>query len=74
MFGLGKPESKFGKFLRKNGLSQQDVVKKSGVNKTTISRLAQGDAFRPSMKNASKIVKALRELTNKNVDYDDFWM
>ncbi|PEN17538.1 transcriptional regulator, partial [Bacillus wiedmannii] len=26
MFGLGKRRSKFGKFLDKNGISQQDVV------------------------------------------------
>jgi len=74
MLGLGKPESKFGRFLRKNGLTQQDVVKKSGVNRTTISRLTQGDAFNPSMKNAIKIEKALRELTNKKIDISDFWM
>lgn len=73
MFGLGKPRSKFGKFLDKNGITQQDLVKKSKVNKATISRICQGDAFQPSMKNASKLIKALRELTGKNVDHDDFW-
>jgi hypothetical protein len=25
------------------------------------------------MKNARKIIKALRDLTGKNIDYDDFW-
>jgi putative transcriptional regulator len=73
MWGLGKPRSKFGKFLDKNDIKQQDLVKESKVNKATISRLCQGDAFQPSMKNASKIVKALKKLSNKNVDYDDFW-
>ncbi|PEE25977.1 transcriptional regulator, partial [Bacillus toyonensis] len=38
MFGLGKQRSKFGKFLDKNGISQQDVVRESGVNRGTISR------------------------------------
>ncbi|QPA33382.1 helix-turn-helix transcriptional regulator [Thermaerobacillus caldiproteolyticus] len=73
MFGLGKPRSKFGKFLDKHEITQQDLVRKSGVNRGTISRLCQGDAFKPSMKNAHKIIKALRQLTGKNVDYDDFW-
>lgn len=73
MFGLGKPRSKFGRFLDKNGISQQDLVRESGVNKGTISRLCQGDAFTPSVKNAGKIVKTLRELTGRNIDYDDFW-
>jgi DNA-binding XRE family transcriptional regulator len=74
MFGLGKPRSRFKKFLDKNGLSQQDVVKESGVNRGTISRICQGDAFQPSLKNGNKIIKALKKLTGKNVDYNDFWM
>lgn len=73
MFGLGKPRSKFGKFLDNNGIQQQDLVRESKVNKTTISRLCQGDAFTPSAKNANKIIKTLRNLTGKNVEYDDFW-
>ena len=74
MFGLGKPRSRFGKFLDKNGISQQDVVRESGVNRGTISRICQGNAFQPSLKNGNKIIKALRRLTNKDVHYDDFWM
>lgn len=54
MFGLGKRRSKFGKFLDKNGISQQDVVRESGVNRGTVSRICQGDAFSPSMKNGQK--------------------
>jgi putative transcriptional regulator len=73
MFGLGKPRSKFGKFLDRNDISQQELANKSKVNKATISRIAQGDAFQPSMKNAGKLIRALRELTGKNVDFDDFW-
>lgn len=73
MFGLGKPRSKIGKFLDKHNISQQELVEKSKVNKATISRICQGDAFQPSMKNASKIIKAIRDLTGKDIDYDDFW-
>ncbi|KYG33439.1 helix-turn-helix domain-containing protein [Priestia endophytica] len=72
MFG-GKPRSKFGRFLDKHKISQQDLVRESKVNKTTISRLCQGDAFNPSIKNATKIKSALKRMTNKNIDYDDFW-
>lgn len=74
LWGLGKPRSKLGRFLDKHEISQQDLVNKSKVNKATISRVCQGDAFQPSMKNASKLIKALKELTGKNVDYHDFWM
>lgn len=73
MFGLGKGRSKFGKFLDKNKISQQDVVKKSGVSRGTISRIAQDDIFEPKIKNAKKIIKALREISDKKIDYDDFW-
>lgn len=73
MFGLGKPRSKFGRFLDKHKIRQQDLVKESKVNKTTISRLCQGDTFKPSLTNGNKIIKALRKMTGKNVNIDDFW-
>lgn len=73
-FSLGKSRSKFGKFLDKYSLSQQDVAQKSGVSKGTISRLCQPEhSDGPTLKNAKKIIKALQDLTGKNIDYDDFW-
>lgn len=72
---LGKKRSKLGRFLDKNDLTQQDIVKESGVSRGTISRLCQVESEDgPTMKNATKIVKALRKLTGKDVHYDDFWM
>ncbi|OOR21506.1 helix-turn-helix transcriptional regulator [Bacillus cereus] len=73
-FGIGKPRSKFGKFLDKHNLTQQELSRESGVNRGTISRLCKGDAFHPSLKNGQKIIKTLRKLTNKNVDHHDFWV
>lgn len=73
-FSLGKRRSKFGKFLDKNELTQQEVVEKSGVSRGTISRLCQVEhEDGPTMKNARKVIKALRDLTGKDIDYDDFW-
>lgn len=72
-FGLGKPRSRFGKWIDKQGISQEELARDSGVNKSTISRLCSGDAFQPSMKNAAKIIKALRN-KGKKIEYDDFWM
>ncbi|MEB3057358.1 helix-turn-helix transcriptional regulator [Bacillus pseudomycoides] len=72
-FGIGKPRSKFGRFLDKHNLTQQEVSRESGVNRGTISRLCKGDAFHPSLKNGLKIIRTLRKLTNKNVDHQDFW-
>jgi transcriptional regulator with XRE-family HTH domain len=72
-FSLGKRRSKFGKFLDKNEISQQEIVEKSGVSRGTISRICQDNLNVPKLKNAQRIIKAVREITGKNVDYDDFW-
>ncbi|WP_332633771.1 helix-turn-helix domain-containing protein [Halalkalibacter flavus] len=71
-FGLGKKRSKFGKYLDKNSITQQEIAKESGVSKSTISRLCDPEEFEPSIKNAKKIIKALRR-HDSNIDYTDFW-
>ncbi|HER2169483.1 TPA: helix-turn-helix transcriptional regulator, partial [Streptococcus pyogenes] len=71
MFGLGKKRSKFGRFLDQNAITQQEISKVSGVNRNSISRITQSDENKPSMKNASKLIKALKK-AGYNVDYDDF--
>jgi putative transcriptional regulator len=73
-FGIGKPRSKFGKFIDKHNLTQHEIAKKSGVSEGTISRLCRGNAFLPSLKTGSKIINTEKKLTNKNVDYTDFWL
>ncbi|MCR8860695.1 MULTISPECIES: helix-turn-helix domain-containing protein [Bacillus] len=72
-FDLGKPRSKFAKFLDHHHLTQKEVSEASGLSKATISRLCKGNAFHPSFKNGKIILAALKKLTNKNVDYSDFW-
>lgn len=72
-FSLGKRRSKFGRFLDKHEITQQEVVEKSGVSRGTISRLCQDDLNVPKLKNANRIIKAIRDLTGKNVNHDDFW-
>lgn len=72
MFGLGKKRSQFGKFLDRNGITQEELSKVSGVNRNSISRITQSDENKPSMKNATKLIRALKN-AGYNVDYDDFW-
>jgi putative transcriptional regulator len=73
-FNLGKRHrSRLAKFLEENEILQQELADKSGVSKSTVSRICQGDEFAPNMRTAQKIIAALKELTKKNVDYDDFW-
>ncbi|WCK53816.1 helix-turn-helix transcriptional regulator [Aneurinibacillus sp. Ricciae_BoGa-3] len=71
-FGLGKKRSKLGKWLDRRGISQQELEKRSGVSRGTISRLCSDDANTPNFKNAKKIISALKTL-DSGVDYDDFW-
>lgn len=74
IFGKGR-RSKLARFLEEHDIKQQELAEKSGVSKSTISRVCQGDEFSPTMKNAQKIINALRKLTRKdNIHYDDFWM
>lgn len=72
MFGIGKKRSTFGKFLDRNSITQEELSKRSGVNRNSISRLTKSNENRPSMKNGQKIIKALKKV-GYNVDYDDFW-
>jgi predicted transcriptional regulator len=71
MFGLGKPRSKLGKYLDKNGINQGELSKESKVNKETVSRLANNDAD-PNEKTMTKIVGALRK-KGKDAKAEDFW-
>lgn len=71
-FGLGKKRSRFGKYLDKNSITQQEIANESGVSKSTISRLCDPEEYEPNMKNARKIIKALRKY-DASVDYDKFW-
>ena len=72
MFGIGKKRSTFGKFLDRNSITQEELAKRSGVNRNSISRLTQSNDHRPSMKNGQKIIKVFKKV-GYNVDYDDFW-
>lgn len=71
MVGLGKKRTQFGKFLDLNSITQEELSKVSGVNRNTISRVASIEA-QPSLKNAVKLINALKK-SGYNVDYDDFW-
>ncbi|MEB9306486.1 helix-turn-helix transcriptional regulator [Bacillus cereus] len=48
--GKGR-KSKLSNFLEKNKITQQELAERSGVSKSTISRVCQGDKFSPTMKN-----------------------
>ncbi|PDY14975.1 transcriptional regulator, partial [Bacillus cereus] len=45
--GKGR-KSKLSNFLEKNKITQQELAERSGVSKSTISRVCQGDKFSPT--------------------------
>jgi predicted transcriptional regulator len=74
LFGLGKSRSKLGKWLDARGISQTWLVKKSGVNKNTVSDLVSNNdpKHSPNVRTMKKIIKALQEI-DPNVRSDKFW-
>ncbi len=60
--GIGKERSKFGRWLDERGISQQWVVEKSGVGRTTVSILASKEDYSVSLRTMRKIVGALRNV------------
>ncbi|MFJ7756481.1 helix-turn-helix domain-containing protein [Peribacillus muralis] len=70
--GLGKPRSRFGKFMDVNSISQKELSSQSGVSNSTISRLCQQENHAPNMKNGIRLIKVLNEAGYK-VSYEDFW-
>lgn len=73
MFGLGKKRSKYGKFLDDNKLSQEEISKKSGLNRDTITKASRDD--NPKMRGITKkaLADAAMKTSGKKVREDDFW-
>jgi transcriptional regulator with XRE-family HTH domain len=73
MFGLGKPRSKFGKWLDRRGIQQNEVANKAGLGRTTISNMASNKDYKPRISTFTKLQKGLKKM-GYNVEYNDFWM
>lgn len=73
MFGLGKSRSKFGRFLDRHGISQEELRKVSNRNKDTITKACTDDD--PNLRDITKksLTAAVQKLTGKNVKKEDFW-
>lgn len=69
MFGLGKKRSRFGKLLDKEGYTQEELSKASGVSRTTISEICKDEDYIPKYSTVMKIKKGLKKLgVKKDVD------
>lgn len=74
MFGLGKSRSKLGAYLDRKNLSQEWLVKASGLSRNAVSRLCSGDQDPDKLQVASKskVISALRK-HGHDVQAGDFW-
>lgn len=71
-FGLGKPRTRFGEWIDERGIKQEEVSKRSGLNRNIVSRLANEDDARPSWRTRKRLMDALRGYDD-DVRGDDFW-
>ncbi|MGG3232391.1 helix-turn-helix domain-containing protein [Priestia flexa] len=72
MFGLGKRRTKLGRWLDKNEVEQEWLVRKAGIGRSTVGDLANNPDRLPTTRTIQKILKALREI-DPNVKSNDFW-
>jgi transcriptional regulator with XRE-family HTH domain len=64
MFGLfgGKPRTRIGRWLDARGITQEWLVRKTKINRTTISKIASDDEYSPTLPTIKKIMNAIREV------------
>jgi transcriptional regulator with XRE-family HTH domain len=69
---LGKKRTRFGSFLDKNGIEQQEIEKKSKINKNTLSKMCNDEDYIPRKSTAKRTLNALKNIGYEQ-DEDDFW-
>lgn len=72
MYGLGKQRTKLGKWLDSKGISQEWLVKKTKLSRTTISSACSDVEYDLSGSTMRKILEALRS-EGYDVKVSDFW-
>lgn len=74
MFGLfgGKPRTRVGKWLDARGISQEWLVRKTRISRTTISKISSDDEYSPTLPTIKKLMKAIREV-DPAAKPDDFF-
>lgn len=72
MFGLGKPRSKFGKWLDRKGIEQIDVAKKAKLSEMTLTRMCNDSGHMPRISTWVKVQRALKSM-GYDVDRDKFF-
>jgi predicted transcriptional regulator len=72
LFGLGKPRSKFGIWLDREGIIQKEVAKKAKLSEMSLTRICNDKDYVPRISTWVKIQRALRSM-GYEVDRDKFF-
>jgi transcriptional regulator with XRE-family HTH domain len=72
VWGLNKKRSKLGRWLDRQGYSQEDLMKASKVSRNTVSRLCSDPEYLPTATTIKKIMTAVRKL-DPNKKVEDFF-
>lgn len=71
-FGTGKKRSKVGKFIDREGYTQEELKEASGVSRNTISRICNDPNYVPSSNVLKKVMTAIRQI-KPGAKADDFF-
>jgi transcriptional regulator with XRE-family HTH domain len=72
MFWERKKRSKLGKFLDREGFTQEELVKASKVSRNTVSRICSDPDYTPAGSTIKKIMKAVKQL-DPSARVDEFF-
>lgn len=67
-----KQRTSLGRWIDNRGITQDWLVGKTGLNKSSISDLCNDEDYVPRNATRTKIIKALRQV-DPNVSASDFW-
>lgn len=70
--GLGRTQTRLGRWLDSNGITQGWLENKSGISETTITKLCRDASYRPTEKMKMNVVAVLRKV-DEDVSVNDFW-
>jgi DNA-binding XRE family transcriptional regulator len=72
MWGTNKKRSNVGKFIDKNGYTQEELCKAANIGRNTASRICSDPDYTPSTNTIRKVMKAIREI-EPNAKTEDFF-
>lgn len=70
--GLGRSQTRLGRWMDVNGITQRWLESKTGISDTTITKLCRDTDYRPTEKTKMIIISVLRHIED-DLSVSDFW-